>query len=64
MKTKTYTIEVSEDENKFTLRRRNDGFTAYELIGLIEHLRDDLMHQLRKETNDNIDVIKREVVKD
>lgn len=44
---KTYNIKVKEtDEVSLNITKTNDGFTPFELLGLIEWLRDDLIKQM------------------
>ena len=62
MKTKTYTIKVVENDNgKLTLHRINDGFTAYELLGLMEEIQLDIIGMTRQTTKP-FDEIKRQLV--
>ena len=62
MKTKTYTIKVVENDNgKLTLHRINDGFTAYELLGLMEEIQLDIIGMTRQ-TIKPFDEIKRQFV--
>ena len=44
---KQYIIEIiTNDEGKIKLRRTNRGFSAYELLGLIENLKMDIHNQI------------------
>ena len=62
MKTKTYTIKVVENDNgKLTLHRINDGFSAYELLGLMEEIQLDIIGMTRQTTKP-FDEIKRQLV--
>ena len=62
MKTKTYTIKVVENDNgKLTLHRINDGFSAYELLGLMEEIQLDIIGMTRQ-TIKPFDEIKRQLV--
>lgn len=62
MKTKTYTIKVVENDNgKLTLHRINDGFSAYELLGLMEEIQLDIIGMTRQ-TIKPFDEIKRQFV--
>ena len=45
-KKKKYTIEIVEYmDGSSTLNRRNSGFNLYELLGLVDHLKEDLLRQ-------------------
>jgi hypothetical protein len=61
---KTYTIivETTEDGNQMT--RTNDGFNAFELLGILEMAQDDILKQMKSKEEKEIDIIKRQVVKD
>ena len=59
----TITIEHKEDGTK-TMTRRNDGFNAIELLGLLELTQQDILKQLKGLEEAEIDVVKREVVED
>jgi hypothetical protein len=61
---KTYTIilETTEDGNQMT--RTNDGFNAFELLGILEMVQDDILKQMKSKEEKEIDIIKRQIVKD
>jgi hypothetical protein len=59
---KTYTISLDEKDGSTTMSRRNDGFNAFELLGLLELAQQDILNQIKDAENSNIDVVKREVV--
>jgi hypothetical protein len=56
----TYTIEFTETEEGTQLRRVNDGFNPFELLGIIAIIKDELVEQMKGHMKP--DVIKREVV--
>ena len=53
MKTiKSWTItEEVDDEGKSWIKRVNDGFSAYELLGIAEHTKLDLIEQIQHKIN-------------
>ena len=57
---KTYTIEHEYKEGMFYVRRKNDGFDPFELLGILEELQLDILKQIKGEIKPT--VIKREVV--
>jgi len=61
---KIYTIivETTEDGNQMT--RTNDGFNAFELLGILEMAQDDILKQMKNVEEKEIDIIKRQIVKD
>jgi hypothetical protein len=59
----TITIEHKKD-GATTMTRRNDGFNAIELLGILELAQQDILNQIKDHENSNIDVVKREVVED
>lgn len=62
-RTKTYLIEVIEiDGGIMKMSRTNDGFSPFELIGLAEHIKEDVFRQLRGEIKP--DIIERRVIRD
>ncbi|MGF7230354.1 hypothetical protein [Arachidicoccus sp.] len=59
---KTWLVEVSFfDDGSNGLKRTNDGFTSWELMGLLEITKKDLFDQLEKRVTP--DYIERKVVK-
>lgn len=64
MATKKYTIEITETKEGTELSRVNDGFNIYELLGLLEIIRGDLLDQFKNGAEDKIDVVKRQVVEE
>jgi len=60
--TKRYVFEVTESKKGTTLVRTNDGFSIYELLGLLEMAKNDLHEQIKNDTEKNIDVVKRQYV--
>jgi len=62
-KTKVYHVEVITDKNgKSSMKRYNDGFSAMELLGLLQFISDEVMKQMYGEIEP--DMIERQVVKD
>lgn len=43
---KTYTLVATESNNKIKLHRENDGFSALELLGMLEALKKDIYSQM------------------
>lgn len=47
IKKQTYTIELAEySDNTTTLTRNNEGFSAYELMGLLEKIQLEILQQM------------------
>lgn len=59
-KRKVYTIVVQEHETGFGISRTNDGFTAIELLGVLEMARSEILDQMRGIIKPS--VIKRKVI--
>lgn len=49
MRTFVLKIKVDESKKEFTMESENDGFSSFELLGLIEYKRDDIARQIRGE---------------
>ena len=64
MSKQVYTIIIEDIDGKKTMTRRNDGFNAIELLGLLELAQQDILKQLKGLEEAEIDVVKREVVED
>ena len=62
MKKKTYIITFEEINGESVMNRTNDGFTAVELLGVIELTRVEIIDQMRGVIQP--DIIKRTVIKD
>ncbi len=64
MKLQTYTISVEHDieNNKMHIHRKNDGFSAIELLGLCAMIQHEVLDQMRGTIKPH--TITREVVKD
>jgi len=63
MKRRIYSIVLIEDENgKMSLTRKNRGFNAFELIGFIEDIKQELLKMLHGKMK--VDVVKRIVETD
>jgi hypothetical protein len=46
------------------MTRTNDGFNAFELLGILEMVQDDILKQMKSKEEKEIDIIKRQIVKD
>ena len=46
------------------MTRTNDGFNAFELLGILKIAENDVLNQIRNKAENEIDFIKRQVVKD
>ena len=45
----TFTLTASRDAEGFEFNSTSDGFTAFEILGLLEYKRDDIIRQMRDE---------------
>jgi|688.fasta_scaffold661508_2 hypothetical protein len=61
---KTYTIILETTESGNQMTRTNDGFNAFELLGILEMVQDDILKQMKSKEEKEIDIIKRQIVKD
>ena len=61
---KIYTIIVDTTEDGNQMTRTNDGFNAFELLGILEMAQDDILKQMKNIEEKGIDIIKRQVVKE
>ena len=61
---KTYTIILETTESGNQMTRTNDGFNAFELLGILKIAENDVLNQIRNKAENEIDFIKRQVVKD
>ena len=59
---KKYTFEVELNGNKLSFNSRNDGFSAFELLGFISKKQLDINRQIDDEVKP--DFVKREAVVD
>ena len=59
---KKYTIEIETVEGNSLMKRTNDGFSALELLGLAELLKEDILKQARGIIEP--DIVKRTVITD
>ena len=60
---KTYSITIEENEaGGYDMHRICDGFTALELLGILEFVQQEIIEQMNR--NLKPDMIKREVVVD
>jgi hypothetical protein len=64
MSKQVYTITIEDKDGIKKMTRRNDGFNAIELLGLLELAQQDILIQMKGLQEDGIDVVKREVVED
>lgn len=63
MITKTYTIILKEGDTT-TLTRKNDGFNAIELLGVLQMAKNDIIDQIKGIVEADIDFVERKVVID
>jgi hypothetical protein len=61
---KTYTIVLEKKEDGNHMTRTNDGFNAFELLGILKVAENDVLNQIRNKAENEIDIIKRQVVQD
>ena len=61
---KKYTIEITDDGKTTRMSRKNDGFSAIELIGFMEMTKQDLINQFKGLAEDKVDVITKQAVKE
>lgn len=64
MAKQSYTIIIEDKDGTNTMTRRNDGFNAIELLGLLELAQQDILNQIKNKEEAEIDFVKRQVVKD
>lgn len=43
---KTWEIKVTEEKGKVSFERCNTGFTALELIGILDYMKDEIIRQI------------------
>ena len=55
-------IHEDTEDNMFRETRNNDGFTAYELLGILERVQMDIIAQMRGIIKP--DIVKRNVIED
>lgn len=60
--TKTYTIVLEKKEDGTQFTKTNDGFNAFELLGILKVAEHDVLNQIRNKAENEIDIIKRQVV--
>lgn len=59
---KKYTVEVNVLEGgRFTMNRTNEGFEVMELLGVLEHTKNDILQQIAGGIKPEI--VKRKVIK-
>lgn len=46
---RTWEIKVEEDNGKFSFNRSNTGFNAFELIGILDFMKDQIIRQVHNE---------------
>lgn len=63
MTMRKYTIEIIDDGKKISMSRKNDGFSAMELIGFMEMTKQDLINQFKGLAEQKVDVITKQAVK-
>jgi hypothetical protein len=64
MSKQVYTITIEDVDGSKKMTRRNDGFNALELLGILELTQQDILNQIRDDEKSDIDVVKRETVED
>jgi hypothetical protein len=64
MSKQVYTITIEDKDGIKKMTRRNDGFNAIELLGLLELAQQDILKQMKGLEEAEIDIVKREVVED
>lgn len=64
MAKQSYTITIEDKDGTKTMTRRNDGFNAIELLGVLELAQQDILKQLKGIEEADIDFVKREAVED
>ncbi len=62
MKKKVYTISVEEGDGRATMNRVNDGFTAIELLGLMQFIKEEILLQMQDKIKP--DIVTRTVIKE
>ena len=50
---KKYTIIFTENDNRMNIKRENNGFNIFEMIGLVESIRADLITQSKSMVTKN-----------
>ena len=65
MAKQSYTIIIEDkDGTTKTMTRKNDGFNAIELLGVLELAQQDVLNQLKGIEEAEIDFVKRQIVED
>ena len=64
MAKQSYTIIIEDKDGTKTMTRKNDGFNAIELLGLLELAQQDILNQMKSKEEAEIDIVKRQVVED
>lgn len=57
-----YTLKITEDENGIQIKRLNDGFTAFEILGALQIATDEIKSIVKGQFRGNVDKIERSVV--
>lgn len=52
----TVVVESDTETNRINFNRRNEGFTACELIGILEVLKEDIRDQMKGLVTDGLEV--------
>lgn len=60
--TKKWAVELTDNGDFVTLNRTNEGFTAYELLGILTQAKEDILKQMAGEIKP--DIINRKVIED
>lgn len=51
---KTWEIKVTEETGKVSFTRCNTGFTAFELLGILDYMKDEIIRQIHGEAQSTI----------
>ena len=60
--TKKWVVELADNGDFVTLNRTNEGFTAYELLGILTQAKENILKQMAGEIKP--DIINRKVIED
>ena len=60
---KKYTLEITDDGKTTNMSRKNDGFSAMELIGFLEMTKQDIINQFKGLAEKKVDIITKQAVK-
>ena len=63
MTKKTYSIEIEETSSGITIKRRNDGFNGFELLGFLAMIESDVLNQVRGVKQDKLKYVEKTIIK-